>query len=189
MAAGDNGSRTVSVANTGTLDASVHIKDFTTNGDLFAGSNGLTLTNTEVFQIPANATKNFTVNYSLPKAAGNEYQAKSGTALINFEAVQVANNPNQGQNWGRPVNNNSYGINVQKSSMSYGIVSGRFNSGVNSITVTLRDDNNNPILNVPQSEFRWYFTDGSAQDVTGDWLSDFPNFSANNGTYTWSRAG
>lgn len=101
LAPGDSGLQTIEVQNTGSLDAWVRIKSITTEGSLFAGATPLSLTNNEVYQIPAEKKKTFTINYSFPKAADNSYQAASGTATINFEAVQVKNNSDI--QWGNQV--------------------------------------------------------------------------------------
>ncbi|KRF35912.1 TasA family protein [Paenibacillus sp. Soil787] len=94
MAPGDAGTKTISVTNTGSLDAWVRVKKITTSGALFSGATPLTLNNFEVFQIPAGQSKAFTINYAFKKAADNTYQGTNGIANIEFEAVQVKNNPN-----------------------------------------------------------------------------------------------
>ncbi|SDO66245.1 SipW-cognate class signal peptide [Paenibacillus sp. yr247] len=94
MAPGDAGIKTISVTNTGSLDAWVRVKHISTSGVLFSGATPLTLNNFEVFQIPAGQSKNYTINYDFKKAADNSYQGANGIANIEFEAVQVKNNPN-----------------------------------------------------------------------------------------------
>jgi spore coat-associated protein N len=94
MAPGDSGTKILSVKNTGSLDAWVRVKQITTSGNLFSGATPLTLNNFEVFQIPAGQSKDYTINYDFKKAADNTYQGKNGLANIEFEAVQVKNNPN-----------------------------------------------------------------------------------------------
>ncbi|KRE51286.1 TasA family protein [Paenibacillus sp. Soil522] len=94
MAPGDAGTKTISVTNTGSLDAWVRVKQITTSGALFSGATPLTLNNFEVYQIPAGQSKTYTINYAFKKAADNSYQGANGIADIEFEAVQVKNNAN-----------------------------------------------------------------------------------------------
>jgi spore coat-associated protein N len=99
MAPGDNGDRLVSVTNTGSLDAWVHINDFTASGDLF-NSGGLTLSDTTgAIKIPNGQSRDFTIHYDLPIGAGNGFQNKTGTVSINFEAAQERNNTLLPQGW------------------------------------------------------------------------------------------
>jgi spore coat-associated protein N len=92
MAPGDHGDRTVSVTNTGSLDAWVHIKSFTTSGVIFNGG-GLALSDTTgAVLIPSGESRDFTIHFDLPISAGNGFQNKNGTASINFEAIQTRNN-------------------------------------------------------------------------------------------------
>lgn len=115
MAPGDSGTKTYSVAYTGSLDAFLGL-DASVDGTLFdpAGGNPLRLTITNQasgtffdsnvthsisdFQLNgiwtggANEATNLTINYALPLAAGNFYQGAEGTLTLTVHAVQAANN-------------------------------------------------------------------------------------------------
>ncbi|HLN63877.1 MAG TPA: TasA family protein [Symbiobacteriaceae bacterium] len=102
LAPGDDGSCTISVQYTGSLDAWVGF-DYAGSGALFDGANPITIDNPSyvdnggkqvVGKLPTNETANVTLNYHFPAAAGNEYQGAAGTITVNFYAVQARNNTN-----------------------------------------------------------------------------------------------
>jgi predicted ribosomally synthesized peptide with SipW-like signal peptide len=102
IAPGDSGSGTVTVSNDGSLELRYDITESLT-GDLTAGANGLVVTikdsngnvivpgdNNRV--LAAGANEVLTVDWNLPLAAGNEYQAKGATLALTFDAEQTKNN-------------------------------------------------------------------------------------------------
>lgn len=94
IAPGATGEETFEVENTGSLDAWVKIGGLDTTGALFEGSNQIILkhdSHTGV-HVPAGQTVELDVYWQFPLAAGNEYQGKSGSATVTFEAVQYDNN-------------------------------------------------------------------------------------------------
>lgn len=111
LAPGDSGSKTVTVKNdgslelrydvTGTLAGALASND--PNGDTVADpgeSNPLVVTVTPTNGgaltdrvLAPNTSETFTISYSLPKAAGNTYQAKSATYDFKVDAEQTRNNP------------------------------------------------------------------------------------------------
>jgi spore coat-associated protein N len=96
LAPGDHEDGVLTIKNTGSLDAWVAISGVVkSDSQLFWGGNALQITypNT-VVKIAAGATASLPVSYSLPLAAGNEYQNASGTVTFNVAAVQVRNNEN-----------------------------------------------------------------------------------------------
>lgn len=98
MAPGDSGEGAITIKNTGSLDAWVKVDSVDTEGALFEGNNPIALTySSDVIKIKAGQSKSFDVNYSFPRAAGNEYQGAAGEATFNFKAVQTKNN--DGQDW------------------------------------------------------------------------------------------
>jgi spore coat-associated protein N len=96
LAPGDSENATLTITNNGTLDAWVRVdpNGTTTTGDLFSGDNKLQLNlDQNVYFVAANGGQaTLTVGYEFPKAAGNEYQGKRGTATFKVQAVQVRNN-------------------------------------------------------------------------------------------------
>lgn len=100
LAPGDRENFKVKIQNTDTLAAWVKVSDeYGTSGELFAGATPLTVPkNNQVIKIEPGETKEFDFSYQFPLAAGNEYQDKTGTLDINFEAVQVKNNTNAAGN-------------------------------------------------------------------------------------------
>jgi spore coat-associated protein N len=94
MAPGDSGNGTVKIKNSGSLDAWVAIDTANDTGDLAPALN-ITADTTAVL-IPAGEEADFTVNYDLPLATGNEYQGKSAQLDVVFKAVQAKNNTTNG---------------------------------------------------------------------------------------------
>lgn len=90
MAPGDNGNATVKIKNTGSLDAWVAIDSAADTGDLAPVLDVTTPTAPVI--IKAGESADFTVNYSLQRSAGNEYQGKSAALDVKFKAVQSKNN-------------------------------------------------------------------------------------------------
>lgn len=104
IAPGDNGSDTIVVQNTGSLELRYRMDSLTKTGYLLnnEGDHPMEFTFTvgsEAFQ-PVNTTRvlgpgnseTITVNWEMPLAAGNDYQGESGTLGISFSAEQTANN-------------------------------------------------------------------------------------------------
>lgn len=103
MAPGDSGSNTVTVTNDGTLDLRYDIAESLT-GALASGDNPLQVTikdkdgnvitpgaaNNRV--LAAGASETLTVEYALPKDAGNEYQSQSASLGLTMNAEQTKNN-------------------------------------------------------------------------------------------------
>ncbi|CCQ96160.1 putative Spore coat protein [[Clostridium] ultunense Esp] len=105
LAPGDHESATITVSNSGTLDAWVKLDNADVSGALFEGNHPLVLTlDNSVKRIPAGGSATFTVGYSFPLEAGNEYQGATGEATIHVKAVQARNNTNEGNtgpiSWG-----------------------------------------------------------------------------------------
>ncbi|MFZ5649992.1 MAG: TasA family protein [Bacillota bacterium] len=108
IAPGDAGTAgTFTVAYTGSLNAWLGLTT-STSGDLFAGTTPLTVTITDgasnsylanaanqvvgTAAVGTGTSVTFTVNYSMPLSAGNEYQGDAGTLNMEVKAVQAANN-------------------------------------------------------------------------------------------------
>jgi predicted ribosomally synthesized peptide with SipW-like signal peptide len=103
IAPGDSGSATVTVKNEGSLELRYDIAE-TLEGALAQGANGLKVTikdkdgnvivpgegNDRV--LASKASEDLTVEWTLPKDAGNEYQGKSATLGITVNAEQTKNN-------------------------------------------------------------------------------------------------
>jgi spore coat-associated protein N len=96
MAPGDSGTGTVTIQNTGSLDAWVAIDSATETGDLAPALN-VTTDSTPVI-IKSGQTASFTVDYELPIGTGNEFQGKTATLDVNFKAVQSKNNGDANDN-------------------------------------------------------------------------------------------
>lgn len=104
LAPGDHEDGVLKVKNDGKTDVWVKIKDISTNkddianngiGDLFEGAKPLSISyQTTAVKIPKGETKEFTVGYSFPLEAGNEYQGDTGNVTFNIQAVQTRNNTN-----------------------------------------------------------------------------------------------
>lgn len=97
LAPGDEGDLTLTVKNSGSLDAWVKLDDAksTGTGDLFSGATPLKLTlDSDVEKVAAGGTATFTIHYKLPLEADNTYQGKTGTFDVVVDAVQVRNNDN-----------------------------------------------------------------------------------------------
>lgn len=104
IAPGDSGSANVTVSNVGSLELRYDIAQ-TLTGDIASGTNGLVVTikkdgtvivpgdNNRV--LAAGANEVLTVEWTLPLAAGNEYQGKSATLGLTVNAEQTKNNPVQ----------------------------------------------------------------------------------------------
>jgi predicted ribosomally synthesized peptide with SipW-like signal peptide len=102
IAPGDSGSATVTVKNDGTLDLRYDIAQ-TLEGALAQGANGLKVTikdssgavitpgDTNRVLAPG-ASEDLTVQWTLPRDAGNEYQGASATLGITVNAEQTKNN-------------------------------------------------------------------------------------------------
>lgn len=94
---GDSGSAIVNVKNNGSLALKYNMT-ITKNGDLFGGSNPIAITvknsagtvlNLADFRdLAVGANEDLTVEWSFPSSAGNEYQGKSGTFDLTFNAEQ-----------------------------------------------------------------------------------------------------
>jgi spore coat-associated protein N len=93
LAPGDNETATLTIENTGSLNAWVKIDTTTESGALFGGSHPLDITfPAEEVLIPAGGSYTFNVGYSFPIDAGNEYQDADGEVTFNIKAVQSRNN-------------------------------------------------------------------------------------------------
>jgi spore coat-associated protein N len=99
LAPGDAETATLTVENQGSLNAWVKIDGAATSGDLFGGSNPLTVSYDQgVVLIPAGQSHTFNVGYNLPLAAGNEYQGDQGEVTFDIKAVQSRNNGDTNNN-------------------------------------------------------------------------------------------
>lgn len=102
LAPGDSESATITIKNDGSLAAWVKLDGYTDNGDgemgneigdLFDGDYPLTISLDSKFElIPPGESRSFTVSYSFPSDAGDEYQGATGTVDIHVKAVQARNN-------------------------------------------------------------------------------------------------
>lgn len=95
LAPGDSGTATLTVTNTGTLEAFIKVDDIDNlSGGLFdGGPNQLQITyDDSVKKVAPGGTATFDIHYLLPLDAGNEYQGETGTFDILVKAVQVKNN-------------------------------------------------------------------------------------------------
>ncbi|MBT2692601.1 TasA family protein [Bacillus sp. ISL-55] len=93
LAPGDNETATLTIENTGSLNAWVKIDSTTETGDLFGGAYPLDITfPSEEVLIPAGGSYTFNVSYNFPIDAGNEYQGDTGEVTFNIKAVQSRNN-------------------------------------------------------------------------------------------------
>lgn len=92
LAPGDNGTATVTIKNTGSLDAWVAIDSALDTGDL---APVLDVTpDAAPKNIAAGTSADFTVNYNLQLTAGDTYQGKKADLDVKFKAVQSKNNVN-----------------------------------------------------------------------------------------------
>ncbi|WP_409270386.1 TasA family protein [Neobacillus sp. SCS-31] len=95
IAPGDTGTGSITVRNDGTLDEWVKIESVTGSGPLFTGANKATVTGSaDVVKLEPGQSKTFSITYSLPLAAGNEYQGVNGTVDVKVQSVQAKNNTN-----------------------------------------------------------------------------------------------
>lgn len=111
IAPGDTGTAgSFTVTYTGSLDAWLGLTT-SSEGDLLAGPTPLAITisdGTNSYNVnqanqvvgstavATGAVKTFTVGYSMPLAAGNEYQGDSASLTMSVKAVQARNNTNTG---------------------------------------------------------------------------------------------
>lgn len=99
IAPGDSGSATLEVTNSGSLELRYDLTKALT-GDLAAGADGLAVNITDANGnavgddrvLASGASETLTVNWSLPIAAGNEYQGDSASLSITADAEQTRNN-------------------------------------------------------------------------------------------------
>lgn len=103
IAPGDSGSSTVTVKNDGSLELRYDIAE-ALSGDLASGANGLKVTVKDASgnvitpgtdnnrKLAAGANEVLTVEWALPKDAGNEYQGTSASLGLTMNAEQTANN-------------------------------------------------------------------------------------------------
>jgi spore coat-associated protein N len=99
---GDSGDLTMSVKNTGTLDAWVQVDQTATSGSevgsLF-GSGGLTITTSpNAVLVHAGQTVPVTVHYGFPLTANDTFQGATGSFNVVVDAVQARNNTNSSGN-------------------------------------------------------------------------------------------
>lgn len=95
LAPGDHDSKTLTIENTGSLDAWVKIDSVTKTGDLFGGATPVDITYDQgAVLVPAHTSKAFNVGYSFPLEADNSYQGDTGSVTFNVKAVQARNNTN-----------------------------------------------------------------------------------------------
>jgi spore coat-associated protein N len=95
LAPGDSGDATLTVTNTGSLDAFVKIDDIINeSGGLFdGGANQLQITyDTATKVAPAGGTATFDIHYYFPLDADDSYEGDTGSFDIKVKAVQVRNN-------------------------------------------------------------------------------------------------
>ncbi|SDI46633.1 TasA family protein [Natribacillus halophilus] len=85
----------ITIVNDGSLDAWVQLSDIATDGVLFDGDNPIALgVDEDAVLLKSGEERTFTVHWSFPLEAGNEYQGEDGIADFHFEAVQADNNTN-----------------------------------------------------------------------------------------------
>jgi spore coat-associated protein N len=99
LAPGDNGTVTMTVKNSGNLDAWVKVDNAASvasqTGDLFGGTTPLAITyDADVVKVPAGGTTTFDVGYNFPLRADNSYQGDTGSFNVVVKAVQARNNTN-----------------------------------------------------------------------------------------------
>ncbi|MEH7336819.1 TasA family protein [Neobacillus drentensis] len=103
MAPGDERTGTITVKNTGSLDAWVTLDSAKGNGDgamngtgdLFDGTTPVTFElDSSVVKLAPGGEKTFNVKYLFSKDADNSYQGATGTVTVKVKAVQARNNTN-----------------------------------------------------------------------------------------------
>lgn len=92
MAPGDTVTKTIRITNTGSLGLKFYPKIPATGGDLFTGSGkAIVNINYSDYDLAPGEFTDVAVEVTLPLAAGNAYQAKSGTLSLTFFAFQTKN--------------------------------------------------------------------------------------------------
>ncbi len=102
IAPGDNGTGTIVVKNSGTLDMYYRLDTLAISGDLFEGATPLNVTlkigetvltpGVGYNELVAGGTATIQVTWEFPFEADNTYQGTTGTLGLSFSAEQKANN-------------------------------------------------------------------------------------------------